>query len=171
VLARPELDLDGGEFQPWSGSAFRHVAPSFDPLSTRGSELHGGRWNQRGTPALYLALSEETALAEFERLVAQRAQSRDAFLPRNLAVVRVEMERVVEVGFPAPSGTGPPRAADDMLETCRAAGARAVCAGVSGLLAPSATGIGSILVAFPGNFTGRDRLELVEVRDSGWDSP
>jgi RES domain-containing protein len=121
VLARPELNLEGGEFQSWSGSAFRHVAPSFDPLSTRGSELHGGRWNQRGTPALYLALSEDTALAEFERLAAQRAQSRDAFLPRNLAVLRVGME--------------------------------------------------SILVAFPGNFTGSDRLELVEVRDSGWDSP
>lgn len=35
------------------------------PLSGEGARLYGGRWNPRGTPALYLATDHATAVAEF----------------------------------------------------------------------------------------------------------
>jgi RES domain-containing protein len=37
---------------------------SFKPLSGDGAAVHGGRFNRRGLPALYLALSIETAVRE-----------------------------------------------------------------------------------------------------------
>lgn len=35
------------------------------PLSGEGARLHGGRWNAKRTPALYLATDQATAVAEF----------------------------------------------------------------------------------------------------------
>ncbi|MCB2080518.1 MAG: RES family NAD+ phosphorylase [Novosphingobium sp.] len=35
------------------------------PLSGEGARLHGGRWNAKGVPALYLATDHATAVAEF----------------------------------------------------------------------------------------------------------
>lgn len=48
------------------GTLFRALNPNFarEPLSGRGAELHGGRFNRKGTPALYMSLSVMTALRE-----------------------------------------------------------------------------------------------------------
>lgn len=48
------------------GTVYRAHDPrwSFEPLSGEGARLHGGRFNTPGTPALYLSLDVETALAE-----------------------------------------------------------------------------------------------------------
>ena len=50
----------------YSGKLYRAFNPAYasEPLSGRGAELHGGRFNPKGTPALYLALSPHTALQE-----------------------------------------------------------------------------------------------------------
>ena len=48
----------------WRPSAERWAN---DPLSGRGAELHGGRWNPKGVPCLYL--SSSLALATLELLV------------------------------------------------------------------------------------------------------
>jgi len=168
MLEQLALALESGELSGWSGLAFRHVTPSFDPLSTRGAELHGGRWNAPGTPALYLALSPETARSELDRLVALRAQSLDELLPRNLATVRVSLDRVVDLRseqfIRELSGERDGLSAS----TCRSAGEMAASAGLGGILAPSATGVGLVLVAFPGNFGASDNLGLVDLCDSGW---
>ena len=83
--------------EKWSGLAYRHISPTFDPLSTRGAELHGGRWNKPGTPALYLALSMETARAEFDRLVDLRVQAASDLHPRNLVRVQLNLAEVVDL--------------------------------------------------------------------------
>jgi RES domain-containing protein len=50
----------------YAGLAFRALNPVWagDPLSGEGARRHGGRFNARGTPALYLALDAMTAVRE-----------------------------------------------------------------------------------------------------------
>ncbi|WP_425101133.1 RES family NAD+ phosphorylase [Tropicibacter sp. S64] len=50
----------------YAGPLYRALNPVYarDPLSGRGAELHGGRFNPKGTPALYTALDPATALRE-----------------------------------------------------------------------------------------------------------
>lgn len=48
------------------GTLYRALNPIYacDPMSGRGAELYGGRFNKKGVPALYLSLSVMTALRE-----------------------------------------------------------------------------------------------------------
>lgn len=50
----------------YRGTLFRALNPvhAREPLSGRGAELYGGRFNPKGMPALYTALSVMTALRE-----------------------------------------------------------------------------------------------------------
>ena len=50
----------------YQGKLYRALNPihAREPLSGRGAELHGGRFNPKGTPALYLATSLHTAIRE-----------------------------------------------------------------------------------------------------------
>jgi len=50
----------------FTGILYRAINPVYamDPLSGRGAQRYGGRFNRRGRPALYFALSPETALRE-----------------------------------------------------------------------------------------------------------
>lgn len=50
----------------YQGKLYRALNPIYarDPLSGHGAELYGGRFNPKGTPALYASLSVVTALRE-----------------------------------------------------------------------------------------------------------
>ncbi|MDE0241479.1 MAG: RES family NAD+ phosphorylase [bacterium] len=50
----------------YSGLLYRALNPihAREPLSGRGAGLHGGRFNPRGTPALYTSIDPSTALRE-----------------------------------------------------------------------------------------------------------
>jgi RES domain-containing protein len=50
----------------FEGVAYRALDPrwSFSPASGEGAAVHGGRFNPKGTPALYLALSTAGAIKE-----------------------------------------------------------------------------------------------------------
>lgn len=52
------------------GLAYRTHNPqwSWTPLSGEGARLHGGRFNQRGVPALYTSLAPLTAIREAQPL-------------------------------------------------------------------------------------------------------
>lgn len=58
----------------FSGFAYRAHDPkwAFDPLSGEGAGIHGGRFNPRGTSALYLATSLECAILEASHGFAYR---------------------------------------------------------------------------------------------------
>ena len=58
------------------------------PLSGEGARLHGGRWNPRGTPALYLALDHATAVAEFYQGLAK---------PGTLAPYRIDATAIADL--------------------------------------------------------------------------
>ncbi|RWK66828.1 RES domain-containing protein [Mesorhizobium sp.] len=78
--------LDQGRYQ---GKLYRALNPVYarEPLSGRGAELYGGRFNPRGVPALYLPLSVMTALREANQvgnlqpttLVSYDAEIEDVF--------------------------------------------------------------------------------------------
>ncbi len=50
----------------FQGALYRALNPIYarEPLSGRGAELYGGRFNRKGTPALYTSVSVMTALRE-----------------------------------------------------------------------------------------------------------
>jgi len=52
------------------GPLYRALNPVFarEPLSGRGAELYGGRFNPKGIPALYISLSVMTALREVNQI-------------------------------------------------------------------------------------------------------
>ena len=90
------MPLTGGRYQ---GPLYRALNPVYarEPLSGRGAELYGGRFNARGTPALYTALDPATALREASQvgslqpttLVSHRANLGPVFDARDA----VELER------------------------------------------------------------------------------
>lgn len=79
----------------YRGPLYRALNPVYArmPLSGRGAELHGGRFNPKGTPALYSALDPITALREANQvgslqptiLVSYRAEIAPVFDTRETA--------------------------------------------------------------------------------------
>ena len=77
----------------FAGFLYRALNPVYarDPLSGRGAQLYGGRFNPKGTPALYASLSPMTALREANQvgalqpttLVAYEADVRPVFDTRD----------------------------------------------------------------------------------------
>lgn len=84
----------------YQGPLFRAVNPIYarDPLSGRGTELHGGRFNAKGMAALYLSTSIMTAIREANQagslqpttLVSYDAEIDDVFDSRDEAALRAE---------------------------------------------------------------------------------
>ena len=78
---------EGGTGMRFTGPLFRAIAPRYaaEPLSGRGAELFGGRFNARGVPALYLATTVMGAIREANQagplqpvtLVGYEADQRD----------------------------------------------------------------------------------------------
>ena len=70
---------------------YRALSPRFShaPLSGRGAELSGGRWNAVGTPALYLAGDVITAILEY--------QQRAAFKPVTAIQYELEQARIADI--------------------------------------------------------------------------
>jgi RES domain-containing protein len=84
----------------YQGPLFRAVNPIYarDPLSGRGAELHGGRFNAKGMAALYLSTSIMTAIREANQagslqpttLVSYDANIDSVFDCRDEAALRAE---------------------------------------------------------------------------------
>lgn len=74
----------------FQGSLYRALNPIYarEPMSGRGAELHGGRFNRKGTPALYLSLSIVTALRE--------ANQAGNLQPTTLVSYDADIERVFD---------------------------------------------------------------------------
>lgn len=103
------MALTGEAFR---GPLYRALNPVYArlPLSGRGAELYGGRFNPKGTPALYCALDPVTALREANQvgslqptiLVSYRADIAPVFDTRateKLASCGVTREMLADLGW------------------------------------------------------------------------
>jgi RES domain-containing protein len=88
-----------GSFR-YRGKLYRALNPIYarEPLSGRGAELHGGRFNPKGTPALYCSLAVLTAVREANQvgnlqpttLVSYDAEIEEVFDSRDEAALQAE---------------------------------------------------------------------------------
>jgi len=136
----------------YAGEAYRHVAENHHPLSGAGARSQGGRWNPpQSFTTLYLALEPTTVQAEFARMAALQGLALSAFLPRRMYRYEVNLTAVVDLRAPgarrALDLTDDQRSADD-LQACQTVGEAAQYLGREGILAPSATGSGTVLAVF-----------------------
>jgi RES domain-containing protein len=134
---------------------FRHTATSYECLSARGASLSGGRYNRTGSfQTLYCALSRDVAAAELARRARfERCEIVD-FLPRKLCVVEVSLRKVLDLRSDAALARLGLSAGDltsDDVRICQALGHAAKRSGAEGMLAPSATHHGDVLVIFVDN--------------------
>ena len=75
---------------PYRGKLYRALNPVYarEPLSGRGAELYGGRFNPKGMPALYASLSVMTALREINQV--------GNLQPTTLVSYEADIERVFD---------------------------------------------------------------------------
>lgn len=78
----------------WTGTYWRILAPKWahQPLSGAGSALYGGRWNPKGTPALYVSENFETAFMEYEQDLGTR--------PGTFCAYKVNCEDIADLTDP-----------------------------------------------------------------------
>lgn len=74
----------------FQGILYRALNPLYarEPLSGRGAELYGGRFNRKGTPALYTSVSIMTALREANQV--------GSLQPTTLVSYDADIERVFD---------------------------------------------------------------------------
>lgn len=77
----------------WQGVAYRAHDPrwSFEPTSGEGAAIHGGRFNPKGVPALYLALTVEGMLLEMGHGFSHR------FDPLTICSYAIDMDDLVDL--------------------------------------------------------------------------
>jgi RES domain-containing protein len=137
---------------PFAGKAFRHIAHDHHPLSGVGAQIHGGRWNPPDSfPTLYLALQRETTIREFYRLAKRQGRDPEDFLPRRMYRYDISFTALLDLRDHAT------RAALELTDIdlcsndaarCQQIGEAAHHLGLEGILAPSATGDGTVLAVF-----------------------
>ncbi|RWH90169.1 MAG: RES domain-containing protein [Mesorhizobium sp.] len=74
----------------YDGKVYRALNPIYarEPLSGRGAELYGGRFNPKGVPALYTSLSVMTALREANQV--------GNFQPTTLVSYEAEVDNIFD---------------------------------------------------------------------------
>ena len=145
-------------------TAFRHTSPGRHPLSGRGAQQFGGRWNLRnGSAAIYLADSLPTCIAEFRRTAEGQGRGITSLLPRELHYIDLDGVRVADLTA-AGALEAVELSADDIAASdwtkCQQVGEAVALAGFSGLRSPSATGVGNVIVLFEAH-TPWDRVHVI----------
>ncbi|HMO96384.1 MAG TPA: RES domain-containing protein [Tepidiformaceae bacterium] len=143
--------LDGLEPTGFEGTCYRWTSPDRQPLSGTGARLMGGRWNPVGVPAIYLAQPEAACVAEFTKVAESQPGGRTGFLRPIVHEVYVEGLTVLNlrtnatraaVGLSLAAIMAPDHTA------CREVGYAASYLGVHAIVAPSSTGVGSVVAVY-----------------------
>src|SRR3954452_5639696 len=145
-MPSPRLVAAVDELDPaaYDGSAYRHLAERWNPLSGAGARSAGGRWNPPGSFAtLYMAVQRQTAIAEFVRMAARAGRVPEDFLPRRLYRYEVRLAALLDLRTAVARAAAELRDEDlfgDDPAACQAIGEAAQYLGREGVIAPSATG-------------------------------
>ena len=153
-MPSPRLVTAVDELGPrrYAGTAYRHQAAGWNPLSGAGARSQGGRWNPPNSFAtIYLALERRTAISEFNRMAARSGRRPQDFTPRRLYRFELRLRRLVDLRPPEARSAVDLSDADilgDDPAACQAVGEAAETLGREGIIAPSATGSGVVLAVF-----------------------
>ena len=145
---------------------FRRSNPAYSALSGDGARRFGGRWNPPRTfPVVYCALEPETADAEAARSRARAAMRGDPSNRTDLREIDVSLTRVLDLTRKAHRDqlgiTLDELAAEDPA-VARSIGDAAHHLGFEGVLAPSATGAGTVLAVFVDILSAASSIEVVD---------
>lgn len=147
---------------------YRHYAPAYGPLSGEGARRQGGRWNPPDSVAtVYTASDIETVDSEFTRQLARSGLSPANVQPRELATIRVELRRVLDLRDPdTRDALGV--SLDDLMaddpSLSQAIGEAAQHLGYEAIVAPSASGgPGYVVALFMTNRSPDSSIEVISV--------
>lgn len=131
----------------YRGVAYRAHNPkwSWSPASGEGARLHGGRFNAKGVPALYLSLATSTAILEASQGFGKR------FPPLTLVTYDVDCSDIIDLtrrgALKTFKATAAELACDWMLRAASGQdvpswvlSARLMADGVAGIIVPSFAG-------------------------------
>lgn len=142
--------LERFDTEPWQGRVFRHMLGSAPPEL---ANERGARWNPPGTPALYTSLTETTAKAEGDHVIAMQPVPPRA--TRTIYELDVSIENLLDLAD-AKRLTATGITEEDIesipWEPCQRVGGAVAWLGHDGLLIPSVRDSdGSNLVIFTAN--------------------
>lgn len=146
-----------------SGEYYRYTGARRDPLSGAGARAHGGRWNPRDIcAAIYLATPRAACAGEARRAAEALATAPEVMLRAPFLLHTVQATDVAVLDLTDPDalehvGLTTADLIDDDRTACQSVGHAAWFLGIQGILAPSASGTGLVLVTFEG------RLELPQL--------
>lgn len=82
-------------------TGYRNQTPGFDPRSGEGARRFGGRFNPPGSfGVLYLCSTRACAVSELRRQAARQSIQVEHMLPRELWVISVSLQRVLDLTCP-----------------------------------------------------------------------
>lgn len=137
---------------PFADGGFRHQPPGYDPRSGEGARKRGGRFNPpESFPVLYLCTTRPCAIAELDRLGERQSLSIDDLLPRVLFRYEVRLGSILDLTKTRVLnhlGITDRDLTQAAWSFTQELGEVSHDLGLQGLLAPSATGVDSVLAVF-----------------------
>jgi RES domain-containing protein len=143
----------------WTGTVWRHTFADNPPDQRN---VRGARWNPPGVEALYTSLTEGTALAEAEHLIAVQPLRTRA--RRTMYQLEVELGAVVDLSDEsvlASLGVSRPNLEGDDYSACQAVGGAAAFLQLDGIIVPSARTPGENLVILFSNVESHPVLRVL----------
>ena len=152
---------------------FRAAGAAYDPLSTRGARLHGGRWNPPGLATLYTSLEPLTVRAELLRIAERQGEREESLYPLALVelIVEADVLDLERPGVLADLGIEEPLSVLTPLAGSRAIGQAAASLGIGALRVPSVATRATNVVLFTENLGRQPIVEALTPLTSPEDWP